>query len=158
MSLRSTGALAVAALLAPLALAQGDLFVYPKSGQTQEQQDKDTYECYGFAKNNSGFDPMAAPTASSPKPEEEGGVGRGALGGALLGAAVGAIADGGDGAATGAAIGGIGGGLFGGMKNRNSRQEQEDWERQQQQQYASGRNNYNRAFAACMEGRDYTVR
>jgi gas vesicle protein len=71
---------------------------------------------------------------------------------------VGAIADGSDGAGKGAAIGAASGLLFGGARSRDNREQQQQWEAQQQQQYQANRNNYNRAFAACMEGRNYTVR
>ncbi len=36
------------------------LFVYPKSGQSSEQQAKDRYECHRWAMEQSGFDPTAA--------------------------------------------------------------------------------------------------
>lgn len=151
-------ALTASALLAASASAQ-DMFIYPKAEQTPEQQQKDEYECYGFAKQNSGFDPMAMPSATSaPPPEETRSTGGTALRGAALGAVVGGIADGSDGAGKGALIGGASGLLFGGARSRNSRQQQQQWEQQQQQQYLANRNNYNRAFAACMEGRNYTVR
>ena len=44
------------------------------------------------------------------------------------------------------------------MQSADTRRAQEQWEREQQAQYAQRRGQYNRAFAACMEGRDYTVR
>jgi hypothetical protein len=34
-----------------------DFFVYPKNGQSQEQQSADRYECHSWAKNQTGFDP-----------------------------------------------------------------------------------------------------
>jgi len=34
-----------------------DFFVYPKNGQTQEQQSQDRYECHAWASNQTGFDP-----------------------------------------------------------------------------------------------------
>ncbi len=37
--------------------AQGDLFIYPKNGQNEEQQSKDRYECHSWAASQSGFDP-----------------------------------------------------------------------------------------------------
>ena len=80
--------------------------------------------------------------------------GRGALGGL----AVGAIA--GD-AGKGAAIGAAAGGLFGGMRRNDSRrqneQQQQQWANQQAANYANQRNNYNRAFSTCMQGRGYSV-
>jgi len=37
--------------------AQDDIIVYPKNGQSKEQQAADQYECHGWAKNQTGFDP-----------------------------------------------------------------------------------------------------
>ena len=91
------------------AIAQ-ELMVYPKDGQSAEQQEKDKFECYGWAKNESGFDPMAPPTATTAPPQQEssrGGAGRGLM----RGAAVGAIVDGGEGAKKGAAAGALIGGM-----------------------------------------------
>lgn len=34
-----------------------DLYIYPKQGQSQEQQDTDRYECHRWAVEQSGFDP-----------------------------------------------------------------------------------------------------
>ncbi len=46
-------------------LAQ-DLVIYPAQGQTQEQTEKDKYECYAWAKQQSGFDPMQQPVTTTP--------------------------------------------------------------------------------------------
>jgi hypothetical protein len=45
----------------------GDVFVYPKQGQTDEQRDRDRYECYTWAVDQTHFDPSAgaADTAKS---------------------------------------------------------------------------------------------
>lgn len=139
-----------------------DLMIYPAKGQDAKQQEKDKFECYGFAKQQSGFDPMAAPTATTappPREQQQGGVGRGAVTGGLGGALVGAIA--GD-TKKGAAIGAVGGGLLGGMRSNQQQQREsnnrQQWEQREAQNYANNRNNYNRAYAACLEGRGYTVR
>ena len=98
------------------AFAQSDFFVYPQKGQSHNQQEKDQYQCYEWAKNQTGFDPMKTPTATAPPPQEQakkGGVGRGAVGGALLWLGIGSIS--GD-AGKGAAIGGLAGGVFGGVR------------------------------------------
>jgi len=154
-------AVAAAALcLSPLALAQ-EFFVYPQQGQSTDQQKQDEFECYGWAKDQSGFDPMALPTASRPPPAkepEQGGVVGGAVGGAAAGALVGAITGdtkkwAGRGAATGALVGGV-------RRNDQRAREnaaQQNWEQEQIAQYQAGRNNYNRAYAACLTGRGYTV-
>ena len=144
------------------ALAQQDLIVFPSKGQSQEQMEKDKYACYEWAKQQTGFDPMAQPKATAPPPEQEApqssAVG-GAARGALLGVAVGAIA--GD-AGKGAAIGAASGGLMGGMRKRGQvrqqEQAQEQWAQEQAAQYTQKRNHYNRAYAACLEGKGYTVK
>ena len=85
---------ACAALLTAPAIAS-ELFIYPNEGQSNEQMEKDKYECYSWAKQQTGFDPMQKPTASSPPPEQttSGGAVSGAARGAALGAIGGAIAD-----------------------------------------------------------------
>jgi hypothetical protein len=37
--------------------AQGDLMIYPKNGQSKEQQAADQFECHNWAKGQTGFDP-----------------------------------------------------------------------------------------------------
>jgi hypothetical protein len=134
-----------------------ELMVFPNDNQTPDQQDKDQFECYGWAKNQSGFDPMAPPTATEPPPQQEakkGGAGRGLL----RGAALGGIVDGSDGAKTGAAAGALIGGSRRRSQEKQQAQSQQNWEQQQQAIYADNRNRYNRAYAACLEGKNYTVR
>jgi len=133
-----------------------ELMIYPADGQDKEQQGLDEFQCYGWAKEQSGFDPMAPPTATEAPPEQEaakGGLVRGAAGGA----AVGAIIDGGDGAAKGAAAGAVMGGMRRRGQQRDQAQKNANWEQQQVEQYAQQRNNYNRAYATCLQGRGYTV-
>lgn len=150
-------AIAVAAVAwTGLSLAQ-DLYIYPNEGQSKEQQDADEFQCYKWARDETGFDPMATPTATEPPPQQgakKGGVGRGAV----RGAAIGAVIDGSDGAKKGA----VGGGAVGGMRradqNRKQAQRQQQWEQEQVAQYQENRNRYNRAYAACLEARNYTVR
>ncbi len=148
-------------LFAGMALA-ADVYIYPQKGQSQEQQEKDKFECYSWAKQQTGFDPMAPPQATSPPPQYEaprGGVVRGGARGAAVGAVGGAIA--GD-AGKGAAIGAASGALIGGMRRRDQQrqqaQAQANWENQQAAAYQQRRSEYNRAFGACLEGRGYTVR
>lgn len=47
----------VAACVTGSALAQ-ELVVYPSKGQSKEQMERDKYECYQWAKQQTGFDPM----------------------------------------------------------------------------------------------------
>jgi len=37
--------------------AAGEVFIYPKNGQSEEEQARDKYECHKWAQNESGFDP-----------------------------------------------------------------------------------------------------
>jgi hypothetical protein len=154
------GATSVLAILVGATLAipafAGELFIFPNKDQTPEQQDQDQGACYVWAKNQSGFDPVTA-SAEAPRNTEsnKGGVIRGGLGGAAVGAAVGAIAGN---AGKGAAMGAAGGGLIGGMRRSSQRSEQKarkkNWENQQQ----GNRDNYLRAYTACLEGKGYTVK
>ena len=78
-----------------------DLIVYPAKGQSQKQMEKDKFDCYSWAKQQSGFDPMQTP-APAPAPPPPGSAAGGGAGGAALGAAVGGIAGGWSGAVKGA--------------------------------------------------------
>ena len=61
--------------LAPLAHGQGHgLFIFANDGQDQEQQDMDEFQCMRIARDRTGFDPMATPTATTARPETQGGV------------------------------------------------------------------------------------
>jgi len=135
-----------------------ELTIYPREGQSPEQQDKDKSECYTWAKNDSGFDPMAPPTATEAPPQQQapqGGVLRGAARGAALGAI---IDDTSEGARTGAKAGAAIGGMRRADQKRAQAQAQQQWEQEQQQIYAEKRNRYNKAYSVCLEARDYSVK
>ena len=140
-----------------LAVAQQPL-VYPAKDQTAGQQNKDTGECNAWAKQTTGIDPvqLAHYSANAPQPSgPQGEVAGGAVGGALLGTAVGAVA--GD-AGKGAAIGAITGTVVGGSRSRRRQQAEAQQQQQVQQQVQASLAQYNKAFAACMEGRGYVVK
>lgn len=143
--------------------AQSDVFLYPKKGQSTEQQQTDKMECASWANQQTGFNPTTpAPTPdqfASGQPATEGGVVKGAARGAAVGAVGGAIAgDAGKGAAVGAGAGAVGGGI----RRRGARREAEQTSEQAYQaalsQYNEQRATYQRAWTACLEGRDYTVK
>jgi hypothetical protein len=144
--------------VSPLATSSlaAELMIYPKNAQSAEQQEKDKYECYGWAKNESGFDPMAPPTATEAPPQQQTQRG-GLLRGAARGAVVGGIVDGSDGAKTGAGVGAAVGGMRRADQKRGEAQAQQQWEQDQQNIYAGGRDRYNRAYSVCLEARDYAV-
>jgi uncharacterized protein YcfJ len=139
-----------------------NLIIYPKEGQSQEQMEKDKYACYTWAKDQTGFDPMASAQAvsqPSQQPPPQGGAVKGAARGALVGVAVGAIAgDAGKGAAIGATAGGIGGRMR--QNDQKHQQAQANAQQAQAQQNAYNQNmgNYNRAYGACLEAKGYTVK
>jgi len=131
-----------------------ELMIFPNADQAPEQQEQDKFACYSWAKDQSDFDPMAPPTATEPPPQQQARRG-GLLGGAARGAVIGGIAgDAGKGAAAGAAIGG----MRRQDQKRKEQQQRQQWEQEQQRIYAEKRNRYNRAYAACLEGKNYTVR
>lgn len=147
-------------LLSSTAMA-GGLIVYPAKNQSADLQKKDEGACMSWASGQTGFDPTAPmQTSSAPPPVQAPttSAGRGMLRGALGGLAIGAIA--GD-AGKGAAIGATTGALVGGVRRRNQiendYQQQDAWAQQQADQYQQSQNEFNRAYATCLEGRGYTV-
>jgi Sec-independent protein translocase protein TatA len=159
-----------ASLVAAPALAS-DMMIY-KEGVSDEQKQKDRFECQNWATQQTGFDPLNPPTVQAPEvsaaPSQqatEGGAVRGAARGAATGAVVGAIAgDAGKGAAAGAA----GGALVGRMRRRDAEQQQQAQQQaaqqqqqaavsQQQQAIEQQRAQFNRAISTCLQGRGYTV-
>jgi hypothetical protein len=155
---------ALFALIVNSAFAQ-ELIVFPAKGQSQEQMEKDKYDCYSWAKQHTGFDPMqpqpAQTQATSAQTQQPSGERvRGAARGAAIGAVAGEIAhdDAGKGAAAGAAAGVMAGGMRTRDMKRQQAQAQEQASNQQQAEFAEMQNTYNRAFGACMEGKGYTVK
>jgi hypothetical protein len=133
------------------------LYVFPTKNQSSEQQATDQMDCYTWAKQQTGVDPMNPPKAQAAQVEKgpDGSALIGAAGGAAAGAAIGAIAgDAGEGAAIGAVVGGL-------------RRKRQSMAHQQQQQAANNQaatasdqeqmGNYKKAFTACMEAKGYTV-
>lgn len=144
-----------------------ELIIYPAQGQSQDQMEKDKFECYTWARGQTGFDPMQMPTASSPAPSQEkksvgGSALRSGVVGGVGGAVIGGIAGGRSSARKGATIGGLTGGAIGSTRssrqNRQAEQERKQWEQQETNRYMRQRNDYNRAYSACLSGRGYTVK
>lgn len=52
---------------APQPAASTELFMYPKGGQSTEQQARDKYECHRWAADQTGFDPTQAGSGVTPK-------------------------------------------------------------------------------------------
>jgi hypothetical protein len=146
------------------------LMVYPSNGQSADQQAQDEAQCFNWARDRSGYDPMnppPTPTAPSTSTESDGDVARGAVGGAAVGAAGGAIigAIAGN-AGKGAGIGAATGLLAGGMR-AHSQEEQRDErakaqaQASQQEQRAAQQelaNKFRRGMAVCLEARGYATK
>jgi hypothetical protein len=146
----------LALTLACSAMAQQPI-IYPAKGQSPQRQQTDTAECQVWAKQTTGVDPVAVAQQSTMQPGVPGPQGervRGAAGGAALGAAVGAVA--GD-AGKGAAIGAITGTAAGGMRQRRTQRAAAAQTQANQQQVSQEMTTFNRAVAACMTGRGYTI-
>lgn len=128
---------------------------YPSKGQPAKQQSKDEGECFAWAKQQTGIDPMAV--ANQPTKQEGPAVGggervRGAARGAAGGAVIGAVA--GD-AGKGAAVGAVAGTMVGGHRARKNKAAKEQ---QAEQAKAGTLQQFNKAFGVCMEGRGYNVK
>lgn len=138
-----------AAVFAVGAAAQGKPAAYPSKGQSENQQRQDDGQCYGWARSNTGVDPQTAAQAAGPSGSTVGSGHRakGAVGGAVIGG----IANGSDGARAGAAVGIVAGGM-------RARQQQREQQASVQAQQQGSLDSFNRAYAACMESRGYTVR
>ncbi len=61
---------------APPAGPPEDLMIYPKNGQTAEQQAADRYECHRWAKQQTGFDPTEPGGGAGGNPDARGGYDR----------------------------------------------------------------------------------
>src|SRR5215472_16368095 len=149
------------ALLLPAAASaqSGQMYIYPQKGQSAAQQDKDRYACHTWAVQQTGFDPSRAysnPNALDPQPYRPShphvlrGAGRGAAMGAVGGAITG---NAGKGAAAGAAMGG----LAGGFRRRDERRQYQAAQQQRAQSQNAQGAEYQRAMAACLDGRGYSV-
>lgn len=134
------------------------LYVFPSKDQDKVTQDADETACFKWAKDQTGYDPLNPKKAVANQADTslDGSAVVGAAGGAAAGAAIGAIAgDTGKGAAIGAVVGGL--------RGRRSRKVGDQKEQQANNQAAASQNqkfkdDYNKAFSACMEGKGYTVK
>lgn len=149
--------------------AQADeTYVFPAAGQSEEQQKKDEYECYLWAADQSGYDPVEghkdelsqASVEADSANTKSGGAGKAALGAAARGAIIAEASDGdaSKGATTGATMGLIKG------KRRQHAEEDKDRAAMEEQARAEAEakqklvSNYERARAACLEAHDYVVK
>lgn len=133
------------------------VFVYPSKGQSQQQQKADEYECYNWAVEQSGIDPLDLPKVEvEVESGPTGGAVKGAAGGAAAGAAIGAIAgDAGKGAAIGATAGAMRGRRAG---KQGQAQQNEQAQANAAASEAEMKETFTKAFSVCIEGKGYTVK
>ena len=150
----------------PPARPSPNVYFYPASGQDAARQDRDRYECYLWARRQTGYDPSLPRQDGGPPvqvvavPPPGTGIVAGAATGAVIGAAVSHPWD----APEGAAVGAIAGAVIGAVADA-SRQQQaeriaaaEDARRAQ----AAAQSDavvfaYREAMKSCLTGRGYSV-
>ena len=135
------------------------IYSYPTQNQSPDQQSKDDYDCFTFAKGQTGYDPMNPPQVVAQAPDQgpSGARLRGAARGAAGGAIIGEVAD--NDAGKGAAIGATLGMMRGGRQDRQRReQEAQNAEYAAQQQTSGMQNTFKNAYGACIEARGYSVK
>ncbi|MDT8440087.1 MAG: glycine zipper 2TM domain-containing protein [Desulfuromonadales bacterium] len=145
-----------------------EVFFYPLHGQSGERQDRDRFECYLWARQQTGFDPSLPALAphqrihvvARPPTGEE--TLAGAFTGAVLGAIIGAPHSSGEGAVVGAIAGAaLGAAAESARYASETRSLQARHDRYSQERYAEQDRRsrlYRRAMSACLEGRGYSVR
>jgi hypothetical protein len=134
------------------------IYVFPAKNQDAATQQKDDADCYRWAVEQSGVDPVNPPKVEAAKVDTapDGTAVKGAARGAAAGVAIGAIA--GD-AGKGAAIGAVAGGLAGRRaKVVGDAQEQQKNNQAAAQQQTAMTDSFKKAFTACLEGKGYTVK
>jgi hypothetical protein len=137
---------------------QMKLYVFPSKGQTKQKQKEDEFECYKWAMEQSGIDPLnppkveAAPVETGP----DGSAVKGAAKGAAAGVAIGAIAgDAGKGAAIGAAAGAMAGKRAGKQAQAQKSQQSQAAVAKTEQEM---KDSFAKAFSVCIEGKGYTIK
>lgn len=133
------------------------MYVYPAKGQTAAQTEQDESDCYKWAVQQSGYDPLNPTTAQAAQVETgpDGAAVGGAAKGALVGLAIGSISGH---AGEGAAYGAIGGAVAGRRHGNQAKQQQQQANNQAASQAnADMVNSFKKAYSVCLEGKGYTV-
>jgi hypothetical protein len=145
----------------------GQVYFYPKTGQSTEQQSRDHYECYNWAIKQTGFDPSQSPFSPEervqivPVPPPGHDTATMAVVGAVLGALLSGPRHAGSGALIGAAGGAIAGAASDASRQDTARRMEDAYSRQSQSRTAQEEAralDFRRAMGACLEGRGYSVK
>ncbi len=143
-----------------------EVYSYPTQGQSPQQQDRDRYECYLWARKQTGYDPSLVrvnPRSNlrvSPAPPAGRDTAVGTVAGAVVGSTVVRPRD----ATAGAVIGAVAGAVIGAASDssrvQRAKDEQARLDAEQAQRAAdadAGVLSYQRALRACLQGRGYSV-
>jgi hypothetical protein len=126
---------------------------YPSQGQAPELQRADDAACYEWAREETRIDPGAPPPPPPAVPVPGSGVASGAAAGVVAGAIIGGVL--GRDPVGGAVVGGMTGAMAGAAAEHEAQARTAHAAGQAQQ---ARLDLFRRGFAACMEGRGYTVR
>ena len=144
-----------------------EVYYFPMREQSIEEQDRDRFECYLWAKKETGFDPSLPHlpphqrTYVVPDPEPGTDTVAGAFAGAMVGAIIGAPHSSGEGAVIGAIAGGALGAASDSARQERAAEIEERINQGPTSNYAAlerQASQYRRAMKACLEGRGYKVR
>jgi len=133
------------------------VYVFPNDGQNAETQNRDESDCYKWAMDQTGYDPMNPPTVTANKVDgsPDGSAIVGSAKGAAAGAAIGSIGgEVGKGAAVGAIVGGIAGRR---QKKRADAGQQQANNAAAAAKSAEMEADYKKAFSTCLQAKGYTV-
>jgi len=148
-------------------LAVTTIYFYPTQGQSKARQNRDQYECYKWAVQQSGFDPGQAQLAPhqrilvTPTAPPGSDAAAGAIGGAIVGSMLSPRHDQGFGMVFGAITGAVLGAASDDARQQQAAQVQQQYDARDARRYAGlekQARDYQRAMTACLEGRGYTVR
>lgn len=142
-----------------------EVVAYPAQGQSEQQLDRDRYECHVWAVKQTGFDPSVPGVPPHQRVRVVAGTAPSAVpGSAFTGAILGAIVSRPRDAGIGALIGAVAGTAVGAASDASRAQATQqvvsneqarlDAQTSAQESQASG---YRRAVGACLSGRGYTV-
>jgi len=140
-----------------------EVYFYPVKGQSPQQQDRDRYECYLWARDKTGFEPSLPSLAPSQQVRVEPTTppGQKAAAGAFIGAVLGAASSEPGESREGAVRGAIAGALIGASADAADQQAQREQQAEQARidaRLARQADEYRRAMTACLEGRGYKVK
>ncbi len=145
-----------------------EVIAYPAQGQSEQQLDRDRYECNQWAVRQTGFDPSVpgvppreqVRVVRAPEPPPGAAVAGGAVTGAVLGAIVAPHGDEAGGAAVGAIAGAVVGAAAGSARAEERRRDDEAAAARPVARSPRGEQAgaYRRAISACLAGRGYSVR